>query len=210
MKAAERPSRFRPFPRVATKLRYFSSRFRSLKPSAKYCAGPLTFITDDAKESACSLRWRRGGREVQVSSLRNGSRFRATVGALPFSSSPFFFSGRAWTHSKLYSSLCRSLRQHTFTMTSRNTMAGAPRFALQKKNKGSIFLSLNAEPPPGCCRLGAMDGTLAPPPRWRWRCFRRLGNFHPEEVLRRPVGHQAHRIGAQFLLHLPPHPHREA
>lgn len=64
MKAAERPSRFRPFPRVATKLRYFSSRFRSLKPSAKYCAGPLTFITDDAKESACSLRWRRGGREV--------------------------------------------------------------------------------------------------------------------------------------------------
>ena len=129
MKAAERPSRFRPFPRVATKLRYFSSRFRSLKPSAKYCAGPLTFITDDAKESACSLRWRRGGREVQVSSLRNGSRVRATVGALPFSSSPFFFSGRAWTHSKLYSSLCRSLRQHTFTMTSRNTMAGAPRFA---------------------------------------------------------------------------------
>ena len=91
MKAAERPSRFRPFPRVATKLRYFSSRFRSLKPSAKYCVGPLTFITDDAKESACSLRWRRGGREVQVSSLRNGSRFRATVGALPFSSSPFFF-----------------------------------------------------------------------------------------------------------------------
>ena len=142
MKAAERPSRFRPFPRVATKLRYFSSRFRSLKPSAKYCAGPLTFITDDAKVSACSLRWRRGGREVQVSSLRNGSRLRATVGALPFSSSPFFFGSRVDSLEAVFLPVQEPPAAYVHDDVEEHHGWCPPLrpLSLKKKKKGSIFL----------------------------------------------------------------------